>query len=134
MKVRAVWNKYIDRPAHIARDGGGPQSQSHLTIGKEYDVYAISFYDGCLKLLIIDDTETESLKPSWFFEIVDRSLPHDWEINLFKDEEPQGIIGPEFFVRDGESYNALVEEHPDAVEKFVKYVLKRKKDAEQEDS
>jgi hypothetical protein len=133
MKVRAVWNKYTDRTSHIARDGGAPRSQSHLTIGKEYEVYSISFYDGCLNLLIIDDTGTESFKPSWFFEVLDRSLPRDWEINLFNDEEPQGIIGPEFFVRDGESYNALVEEQPDAVEKFVKYVLEHKKKAEPDD-
>ena len=77
-------------------------------------------------LLVIGDRGFESFRPSWFFEIVDKSLPADWQINLFDDGQyNQGAIGPEFFVRDGDSYDALIDEHPEAVEKFLRYVDKR---------
>lgn len=133
MKVRAIRNSYADAPPHVAW-GTSPRSQTHLTVGKEYDVYTISFYKACLCLLVIDDFGTESFKPSWFFEIVDRKVPKDWQVNLFDDgDRLQGLIGPEFIVRDGESYDALIEQEPEAVEKMVKYVLKSKKDAESED-
>ncbi len=122
MKVRAIRNSYVDAPPHVAWQGY-PETQSYLTIGKEYEVYALSFYRGCLLLLLIDDTRTESFRPSWFFEIIDKSLPADWQINLFDGGQyNQGAIGPDFFVRDGESYDALIDEHPEAVEKFLRYV------------
>jgi hypothetical protein len=134
MKVRAIRNSYADAPPHVLR-GASSRTQTHLTVGKEYEVYTISFYQGCLYLLVIVDHGDESFRPSWFFEIVDRTVPKDWQVNLFDDGDLlQGLVGPEFIVRDGESYNALVEMEPEAVEKMVKYVLKSKKEAESEDS
>jgi Cysteine-rich CPCC len=125
MKVRAVRNRYVDCPPHVAWKGSR-ETQTYLTIGKEYEVYAVSFYGGCLLLLVIRDGGFQSFVPSWFFEIVDMSLPADWRINLFDDRpDLQGAIGPEFFVRDGESYDALIESYPEAVEKFLRYVDKR---------
>lgn len=134
MKVRAIRNSFVDAPPHIAKMGF-PRSKTHLTIGKEYDVYAVSVYKGCMCLLVIVDHGDESFMPSWFFEIVERTVPKDWQINLFDDGDYlQGLIGPEFIVRDAESYDALINEEPEAVEKMVKYVLKSKKDAESEDN
>lgn len=134
MKVRAIRNSFVDAPPHVAKKGF-PRTQTHLTVGKEYDVYAMSFYEGCLSLLVIADHGHESFRPSWFFEIVERTLPADWQVNLFDDGNYlQGLIGPEFIVRDGESYDALINEEPKAVEKMLKYVLKSKKDAESDDS
>lgn len=134
MRVRAIRNSYADAPPHVVW-GASPRSQTYLTLGKEYEVYTLSIYKGCLCLLVIADHGDETFRPSWFFEIVDRTVPKDWQINLFDDGEYlQGVIGPEFIARDGESYNALVEELPEAVEKFVKYRLRLKKEAESEDS
>jgi hypothetical protein len=125
MKVRAIRNSFVDAPPHVAWSGG-PRSQTYLTVNNEYEVYALVIYNGDLALLVVTDDGTEAIRSSWFFEIVERALPVDWQINLFNHgDKLQGLIGPEFFVRDGESYNALVECDPAALRNLADYIRKR---------
>ena len=132
MKVRAVRNRYMDCPPHVAWKGY-PETETHLTIGKEYEVYAMSFYGGCLMLLVIRDAGFQSFEPSWFFEITDRSISADWHINLFNhklhfdNELHQAIIGPEFITSDVESYEAILESYPSALRSLVDHIGRSEK-------
>jgi hypothetical protein len=93
------------------------ESKTYITLGKEYEVYALSVFQGVVFLQVINDVDIIDWLPAWLFEVRDTSLPSDWIANLFQ-EEPVLILGPEFVASDEIAYARMAELHPAALEKF----------------
>ncbi len=116
MRVRAIRDKFIGGPPQIAAVGS-PETDTFVTLGKEYEVYAMSLYQGVLWLQIVNDVEIIHWHPAWFFEIRDSSLPQDWICNLFEGDVAM-VIGPTFIASDISSYVRMVELDMKMVEQF----------------
>ena len=116
MKVNATRNKFIGCPPAIAAFGS-PKSDTNITIGKEYVVFALSVFNGVVCLQIICDADIIAWLPAWFFEVCDTSLPSDWVCN-FTGSNLQMIIGPKFVAANESSYNRMVELDSKSVEEF----------------
>lgn len=85
-------------------------SQMFFSMGKEYEVHAVSVYDGTTFLLLVDDLETPAFHPRFAFETTDSSVPGDWICNVFSGGPIQLVLGPEFIAKDQEAYNAMVDQ------------------------
>jgi hypothetical protein len=116
MRIRATGNTYVYFPKL-----NSPPVKLDLTIGKEYDVYALALFEESLTLQIIDDLNYPFWFPASLFEIVDRTVPNDW-ICLLQNRSLRMVMGPEFIAKDEESYNSMVEIDLDAVKQFGNYV------------
>jgi hypothetical protein len=81
MQVTAIRNKFEGSPAEISAFGSA-QSATDISIGKSYEVYALSVFQGVVFLQILSDANIIAWLPGWFFEVHDPSLPM--------------VIGPEF--------------------------------------
>lgn len=100
--------------------------QVFVTPMREYEVHSVATVDGISFVSIIDDTGSESRKPIWLFDILDKSMPEDWICNLFP-EQGAVVIGPSFVAKDAESYSRLVERDPDITTQFWDRVRARRR-------
>jgi hypothetical protein len=103
------------------------QNQTFVTAGREYDVHAISLFDGILHLQIVDDLRYPAWYPSLIFDVTDGLLPADWKCKLFSQSSGNGLVmllGPDFVIRDEESYASMVELDADQVDRFWKRIQK----------
>lgn len=80
----------------------------NLTAGREYEVHAITVFEGVVSMLVIDDLEYPGWKPAWLFTTTDQTLPQDWVCNAFPDW-PELLIGPDFIAGSQEAYAGMVE-------------------------
>lgn len=110
------WNEC---PAEIALFN--KQSQTFLTIGKEYEVHAIVVIKGFPAFQVVDDLGYPSWRASWLFHLVNAAVPGDWICNVLH-QEPLLLLGPEFIAKDGASYGAMVELEADQVDLFWKRI------------
>jgi hypothetical protein len=93
-------------------------TQIFLSAERDYECHAIAWFEAKLLLQVVDDLG----EPAWHrmerFEIVDRSIPADWIINIFKSE-PRMVIGPPFVAESIESYNAMVLKERPQIDLFM---------------
>lgn len=101
--------------------GFAKTSEIHLTVDREYEIYAVVMWSGAVFFCVVNDYDSPYWIPSSLFSVIDSHLRVDW---IFRelDDEVTFVLGPEFIARDKEAYGALVELRPDAVEHFWKYV------------
>lgn len=116
MHVVAVHNRFEECPSAIAAFGSS-QSETDISIGRGYEVYAVSVFKGVVFLQIVNDIGFVDWLPSWFFEIRDTSVPSDWIFSL-PGGDLQLIAGPNFVAANEESYNKMVELDPELVATF----------------
>jgi hypothetical protein len=121
MRIMATKNTYIYSP-----ELNSPPYKHNLTIGKEYEAYALALFEESLTIQIIDDLNYSDWVPASLFEIVDRTVPSDW-VCLLQNRSLRMVMGPEFIAKDEESYGSMVENDPDAVKQFGNYVKRLKK-------
>ncbi len=89
MKVKCIYNKGNQLPKKILEEWHQfPTSEFWIEIGSEYDVFGI-YQKGNIICYLIDSFDQG--KPDWFvaelFEIIDHSIPLDWKVNYFLEEE-----------------------------------------------
>lgn len=125
MRILAKRNNFKDCPSEMAAKGFFPESQTDITIGKEYEVHALSLFNGLLSFQIIDDYDYPSWLPSWLFDVIDSSLPDDWICNVFVGDSPHFVLGPIFVATDELSYANMVEMDPQSVECFWSRIKER---------
>lgn len=89
-----------------------------LTVGLEYEVHALTTYNGVTLFQIIDDKRYPTWNPAWLFDVVASRVPTDWICNVF--DAGHLVLGPEFIARDLESYVEMVELSSDQVDRFWK--------------
>ena len=102
-----------------------PGDGASVTVGKVYEVHAISVFGGNVLVQIVDDLRFPVWYPSVLFEVVNRDLPSDWQCNSFAQISMQKhivVFGPEFVVQNEAAYNAMVELDADQVDLFWKRV------------
>ena len=116
MRAKATRNKFEGCPAAVAAFGS-PQSDTNITLGKEYEVHALSVFQGVVGLLIVCDVNLPNWLPAWFFEVSEASVPGDWICSL-PGESLQMVLGPKFIAADEESHNRMVELESESVTAF----------------
>ncbi len=116
MRAKATRNKFEGCPAAVAAFGS-PQSDTNITLGKEYEVHALSVFQGVVCLQMVNDVNISSWLPSWFFEISEATMPGDW-VCCLPGENLQMVLGPEFVAADEASYNRMVELDSESVAAF----------------
>lgn len=55
----------------------------HVTIGGEYDVLGLGFFETTLLALVLDDTAKPNWLPSGLFDFSHEALPTGWEFSVF---------------------------------------------------
>lgn len=93
-------------------------AQTFLSEGKQYEVHAVSVYDGVCFLLVVDDLSSPSFEPRALFDVRDSSIPSDWICNTFPTGPVQMVMGPEFIARDVDSYDGMIDQREEQVARF----------------
>jgi hypothetical protein len=117
MRVAAVKIDYKGCPKAIEELGFSSESVTHLSVNKEYTVWAISRWKGVFFLQVIDDNGYPSWLPFWLFSMRDGFIPRNWVCSIFEDEL-EIILGPKFLAENYEAYEAMVELQPFSVQQF----------------
>ena len=116
MRVKATRSKFKDCPPEIAAFGS-PESDTDISVGTQYEVYAVSTYQGVVSFQIVSDVEMITWLPAWFFEVCDSSIPDDWICNIFPTTG-QLVLGPDFVAASEFSYSQMVEVNEESAAKF----------------
>jgi hypothetical protein len=106
-----------------SRDGAPPSLalfipvDSPLTVGQEFEVHAITVFQGLIFFQIVEDEGHHPLwVPAWMCKTVAGKMPGDWVANLV--DEGHLVIGPPFLARDLQSYVEMVERNPEQIARF----------------
>ena len=116
MLAKATRNTFVGCPPAVAAFGSA-QSATNITVGKEYEVHALSVFRDVVSLQIVNDVNIVSWLPSWFFEITATKMPSDW-VCCLPGGDLQMVLGPEFVAADELSYNRMVELDSESVTAF----------------
>ena len=111
------------------------ENQRFLTPPNEYEVHAMSLFDGFLFLQIVNDIRFPAWLPFVLFEEIDGTIPSDWKCTFFPRNSERGLLmllGPDFIVRDEKSYQEMVELDAEQVDRFWKRIdlLSQRDDSE----
>ncbi len=87
----------------------------------EYEVFALSVFQGVVFFQVIVDANHITWLPTWFFDVCDASVPGDWICSL-PGGNLQIVLGPAFVAADESSYNRMVELDSESVTAFWKRV------------
>ncbi len=113
---RALPAYILDPRVNLTRD-----SEFHLTVGREYVVYAITVNRGHPWYFVCDDVYDNIhvaypiWKPAALFEIVDRKLSTHWLVDFRNNDEGIFIIAFPEWVQDPRFYERLTDHDQDAV-------------------
>lgn len=122
MKVKVI-TSFINAPEEVLQCGWSKECDAPITEGREYTVFAISVFkqhfthpDRLIYFHIINDANLPSSLPAFLFEVVDRSLPPDWECNLLGLGTL--VMGPSFICESDEAFDAMEDQEPEAMRKL----------------
>lgn len=122
MRVVARSADSSNAPAEITRLE--PPGQIFLTVGREYEVHALSVFEGRVTLQIVDDLQKwPQWYSAWFFDLVDPTPAGDWIVGVFRGE-PSLVIGPPFVASDLKAYERMVALEAREVQLFRERVRK----------
>jgi hypothetical protein len=115
MRVRCIKDNASSFPDEYFHVGYTPSSEFNLKIGDYYTVYGINLWQGIFSYLLIGD---RSERPNWYpvdaFQIIENSLPANWFVAFFDEEEKNGlkmIIGYDEIVNSVDTHHdALIDE------------------------
>ena len=127
MRVAARKVNWSECPADIAPYTR--ESQTFLTVGREYEVHAVVVFKSSISLQVVDDLRYPAWEAAWLFNLLDKSVPDDWTCSVFEDE-PILVLGPEFIAKDVVSYVAMVELEAQQVSRFWERIEARKREHE----
>lgn len=97
--------------------GVGEPSQIAVTVGKRYEICALSRWRNIVYFQVVDDLGYPTWLPAWLFHVDDGSLPADWICTLLEGAVEM-IIGPRFIAEDEATYQRMVELDPESVSRF----------------
>jgi len=102
----------------------------NLTSGREYEVHAITVYNGLVFMLLVDDLDYPGWKPAWLFKTSDCTIPKDWICNTMPDW-PDLLLGPDFIANNREAYASMVELEAPQVEKLRNRIVASQRKSDQ---
>jgi hypothetical protein len=130
MRVRV---RDIPRQSLPGNEGAfAPPTQTFVTTGNTYDVYALSVYQGIVFVLVFDDSRMPSFYPRSLFEVVDPSIPADWICNLFADDV-QFVMGPPYIAKDRQTYRDMADLSGASLDEFVRRMIASEQQHGEED-
>jgi len=124
MRLLAIRQTFEGCPPEVLRVAGFPESVTHITKGKEYEVFAVAIWNGVPFVQIICDLGIEAWLPKWLFTLVTHDIPCDWIINCFEGDVSL-VLGPSFVAESKEAYEAMVNLEGVTTNKFWKRVRER---------
>jgi hypothetical protein len=117
---KALRQKPLPPKYFTAFRGETEETVFHVSIGKEYEVFAMALWQSVIIVLVLDETK----KPNWYsielFSVADGRLPGDWMFNSLANDERgvEAIWGYEAMVSDPRHYEALIERDRNALDIF----------------
>lgn len=119
MRVRARDVDWDQRPSTLTRST--KRSQTFLTVGREYEVYALDVVEGRPKFQVVDDFGHPSWEASWLFDVIEMTIPTDWICNVVHEHvngAPALFLGPTFVASDPAAHDAMVELDREQIGRF----------------
>ena len=120
MKATARDLDWITIPASVrpfAKAG-----QTFVTAGRVYPVVGVSVYKAVSFYLVVDDLGMPQLIPSWCFNALPCPIPAGWVCTAGLGNGVELLLGPEFFASNLETYSAVVDCEPQAMNAVFKYL------------
>lgn len=114
MRARAIDVDWTHLPSDVAPFIS--ESQTFVTVGKEYEVHAVSVYRHVVFLLIVDDLNATVFVPALIFEILCQDMPADWICGVITKSGVDVVVGPDFVARDLDAYCSMVDMESDSVD------------------
>lgn len=115
MKVRCIFNTGESLSRKTIEAGSLRTSEYPISIGREYVVYSMFIWKGCLKYLLVESADQS---PSWYpaelFEVFDHLLSPIWYFTFEKDKNPVAMWGYKEMIYDPKHYIDLIEYEPAA--------------------
>ena|ERR1044071_2123220 len=90
-----------------ATDQPSASCKPNISIGQQYQIYAVSIVRGQVLFQILDDSQAITWLPVSLFEVSDPSIPKDWICQWFTGD-PQMVLGPEFVASSPAAYKRMV--------------------------
>jgi hypothetical protein len=111
-----------DLPADmLERSGNTLFSRFNVTVGAEYDVWAMALWTYGLGVLIVDDTGRPNWKPIALFVVGDGQVPTNWEFAAVAQRDPVvALWGYPTLVRDPNHHDNLIERKLSALDAFLR--------------
>ena len=94
--------------------------QTFLLPAKDYEVHAISVYNGIAFLQVVDEKETPVFLPRVLFDVIEAGVPRDWICNTFPTGSVQLVLGPRFVAETLEAYEGMIDQKEAQVYEFWK--------------
>lgn len=91
-----------------------------VSVGKEYDIFAMALWQGTLLMLVADDHHLPNWFPAELFSYSHPRLPPDWlfTASLTEASGLEALWGYERLITDPSHYDALLEREPEALTYF----------------
>lgn len=120
MHVTCISNSGHSLSDQYLRLGYTVRSAFAVSVGKEYDVFAMSLWCGAILLLLADEHHLPSWFPMELFSLSDPRLPADWSFlpSLANEGGLQALWGYGRLITDASHYDGLVERDPEALRHF----------------
>ena len=125
MKVVVITDSFEGAPQNLKEAGFTENSQikNVITLGKEYEVYAIADCSIAKIIVLIAENFNKPIAlPIWLFSVTDHTIPHDWQCHLYRDDLVSMVMGPSFISQSPESFTRLLEGYPDQRNMFKLYI------------
>jgi hypothetical protein len=120
MRVRCTYRRGDKIPDEVLALGNTPESEFHLTQGKDYIAYGMLLWGGILHYLVIDDDlRWPHWLPACFFRAVNARLPSNWRFSSERDNTR--VLGtmiwgyPELVAPDALHASGLTNREPEAL-------------------
>lgn len=120
MRVTCISDSGQSLSDQFLRLGYTVKSAFSVSVGKEYEVFAMSLWSGAILLLLADEHHLPNWFPLELFSLIDPGLPADWSFwpNLANKNGLQALWGYERLITDASHYDGLVERDPEALRHF----------------
>jgi hypothetical protein len=131
MRVTCICNNGQSLSDQFLRRGYTVKSAFSVSVGKEYEVFAMSLWSGVMLLLLADEHHLPNWFPMELFSWSDASLPAGWSFvpSLANEHGLQALWGYQRLTTDASHYDGLVERDPEALRHFYEEErLRRQRD------
>jgi hypothetical protein len=120
MRVTCISDSGQSLSAQLLRFGYTVKSVFSVSVGKEYEVLAMSLWCGAVLLLLADEHHLPHWFPTELFSLSDPGLPAGWSFSpsLTNENGLQALWGYERLITDASHYDGLLERDPEALRFF----------------
>jgi hypothetical protein len=120
MRVTCISKNGESLSDQLIRVGYTVKSDFSLSVGKEYEVFAMSLWCGVILLLLADEHHLPNWFPMELFSLSDSGVPADWSFlpSLANEKGLQALWGYKRLITDTSHYDDLIERDPTALRHF----------------